>query len=182
MTTRPRHRSTRPADEPAVISSTGMDFEKRRMVIPHWTIVRLYSDQMRQTEKTASFTAGDETVILADATGGEIKIALPTASDIPGKWYWIKKIDSSGNAVIIDADGAETIDGEQTLDLGLQYQYVVIISDGTEWFILGGEYVKMEEILREQQTLLGQLAKQLGAILRCLSSMSGLNIKEEDIT
>ncbi len=34
MTTRPRHRSTRPADEPIFTSPTGMDFEKRRIIVP----------------------------------------------------------------------------------------------------------------------------------------------------
>lgn len=33
MNTRPRHRSTRPADVPVHISPTGMDFEKRRLLI-----------------------------------------------------------------------------------------------------------------------------------------------------
>lgn len=31
---RPRHISTRPVDEPAFISPTGMDFERRRMIFP----------------------------------------------------------------------------------------------------------------------------------------------------
>jgi len=31
---RPRHRTTRPSDEPFFTSPTGMDFEKREMVFP----------------------------------------------------------------------------------------------------------------------------------------------------
>ena len=34
MTTRPRHSSTRPSDEPIFTSPTGMDFEKRRLIVP----------------------------------------------------------------------------------------------------------------------------------------------------
>ncbi len=33
MSTRPRHRSTRPFDEPVHTNPTGMDFEKRRLVV-----------------------------------------------------------------------------------------------------------------------------------------------------
>lgn len=33
MNTRPRHRSTRPADIPVHINPTGMDFEKRRLLV-----------------------------------------------------------------------------------------------------------------------------------------------------
>jgi len=127
-----------------------MDFEKRRLVIPPGTVTRIYSDQIRVTEKIITFAASDETVILADASSGEIKVSLPAANTIHGKWYWVKKIDSSANAVVVDADGSEVIDGEQTVTLRLQYQYIVIVSDGTEWFIVGGEYVKMEELLTEQ--------------------------------
>lgn len=38
---RPRHRSTRPADEPISTSPTGMDFEKRRIVVPPGFIDRI---------------------------------------------------------------------------------------------------------------------------------------------
>lgn len=31
---RPRHRTTRPSDEPIFTSPTGMDFEKRRIIVP----------------------------------------------------------------------------------------------------------------------------------------------------
>lgn len=34
MTTRPRHRSTRPADEPIFTRPDGLDFEKRRIIVP----------------------------------------------------------------------------------------------------------------------------------------------------
>jgi len=34
MNTRPRHRTTRPSDEPVYTSPTGMDFEKRRIIFP----------------------------------------------------------------------------------------------------------------------------------------------------
>ncbi len=118
-------------------------------------------------------------LVLVDARSA-VTITLPAASDNEGTVYIFKKIDSSGNSVTIDGYENETIDGEQTVVLNLQFAYVTVACDGDEWFIIGGQDVKMEEILRSQETLLERLAKQLKAILRCLSSMSGLNIDEED--
>ena len=34
MKVRPKHISSRPADEPIFTKSTGMDFEKRRLIVP----------------------------------------------------------------------------------------------------------------------------------------------------
>lgn len=43
-------------------------------------------------------------------------------------------------------------------------------------------YIPMQQELKETNTLLLRMARQLKAMLSCLSSMSGLNIKEEDVT
>jgi len=43
-------------------------------------------------------------------------------------------------------------------------------------------YIPMQEVLQDTNNFLLIMTKQLKAILRCLSSMSGLNIKEEDIS
>jgi len=85
--------------------------------------------------KTADYTADSEdTVILADATSGDITITLPSAST--GLHYYIKKIDSSSNKVIVDGDGSETIDGSTTQDIISQYDTLEIVSDGTGWYIM----------------------------------------------
>lgn len=41
MTTRPRHRSTRPEDQPIFTSPVGMDFEKRQITFPSKFIDRI---------------------------------------------------------------------------------------------------------------------------------------------
>jgi len=43
-------------------------------------------------------------------------------------------------------------------------------------------YIPMQEALSDTNNFLLIVTRQLKAILRCLSSMSGLNIKEEDIS
>ena len=52
------------------------------------------------------------------------------------KGYQIKKIDASGNAVTIDGNGAETIDGAATQTLGAQYDSMTVFCDGTGWHII----------------------------------------------
>jgi len=88
--------------------------------------------------KTANYTATDtDYTILGNATGGAITITLPKAATVNGKVYVIKKVDASGNAVTIDGDGAETIDGSATQALSSQYDKAVIQSDGSNWHIIG---------------------------------------------
>jgi hypothetical protein len=45
-------------------------------------------------------------------------------------------LDSSGNAVTVDGNGAETINGAATKALSTQYETVHIMSDGANWIIL----------------------------------------------
>lgn len=87
--------------------------------------------------KTATYTAtiSDHT-ILCNATTGAITINLPAASGIAGREYVIKKTDSSANAITIDANASETIDGALTYTLSSQNKYVFIQTDGTSWYVI----------------------------------------------
>jgi hypothetical protein len=88
--------------------------------------------------KTASYTAttADRT-ILCDASTGALTIALPPAATVTGRIYTIKKIDSSINAVTVDADLSEVIDAATTASLPAQYDKTTIQSNGTGWSIIG---------------------------------------------
>lgn len=86
--------------------------------------------------KTEAYTATDsDAVILCNATAGAFSITLPTAVGRAGRIFTIKKTDSTGNAVTVDGDGAETIDGATTQVIATQYNSITIISDGSEWHI-----------------------------------------------
>ncbi|KKL44842.1 hypothetical protein LCGC14_2361640 [marine sediment metagenome] len=98
--------------------------------------------------------SANNSLVLVDASIGGITVTLPAASTHKGQIYTIKKIDSSSNTVTIDANSNETIDGEFAIVLRLQFAYLTIICDGDEWFIIGGEYVKMEDLLEDIKTLL----------------------------
>ena len=78
----------------------------------------------------------DDEVIIADASGASFAITLPTAVGIPGKTYWIKKIDATANTVTVDADGTETIDDGLTAIIGTQYEAITVVSDGAEWWVI----------------------------------------------
>jgi len=131
-------------------SKVAFDLEKRAPSIPPGFISGvMLKASYSISEQTDNYTAGIYTVILVDASDNDITITLPAASANPGRYYYIKKIDSSGNKVTIKGDTAtETIDGEDDIDINLQYAYVAVLCDGTEWWIIGGEYVKMEDLLR----------------------------------
>lgn len=86
---------------------------------------------------SSNATADDTAVVyLVDASGGPVTLSLPPAASAERRIYHVKKIDSSLNAVTIDGDGAETIDGQATQALISQYDALQLVSDGTEWFIL----------------------------------------------
>jgi len=84
---------------------------------------------------TYTITATDST-ILADANTAGFTITLPTAVGATGRIYVIKKIDSTGNVVTIDANGSETIDGSLTQSLDAQWESITIQSNGANWFII----------------------------------------------
>jgi len=45
----------------------------------------------------------------------------------------IKKTDASANAVTVDGNGAETIDGSTTVSLAAQWDFITVVSNGTNW-------------------------------------------------
>ncbi len=155
-----KDKTGRPVDTPvgSGLDVTGQDFERRAPIIPPGTVSYIYSGEFRTTTKTATFTLSTEMVVLVDASGGGITLTLPSAVSNTHKVYVIKKVDSTGNVVTIEGDAnTETIDGEVSVKMHLQYQYIWIICDGSDWYIIGGEYVKMEELLEQQLDLLEEI-------------------------
>lgn len=86
--------------------------------------------------KTANYTAtANDGTIEGDATSGAITITLPATASSAGRIYVIKKIDSSGNAVTVDPNASETIDGATTVSLSSQYSAIIVQCNyaGTAW-------------------------------------------------
>lgn len=87
---------------------------------------------------TGDYTLSPDTdsILLANAVNNEITVTLPTAVGIEGRLFWVKKIDSSRNKVIIDGDGSETIEDELTQELLWKGDAPMIVSDDAEWHII----------------------------------------------
>lgn len=89
------------------------------------------------TAKTGNYTlTTSDQVILADSSGGAFTITTPAASSNSGRYFYIKKVDSSSNFVTLKGAGSETVDGATTFDLFVQWQAVMIVSDGSNWLVL----------------------------------------------
>jgi hypothetical protein len=86
--------------------------------------------------KTGDYTAGfDDEAILVDASAGAVTITLPPVADYNGKYYKIKKIDTTSLSVTIDGNGA-TIDRGATAVITSPYVSLTVQCDGTEWWIV----------------------------------------------
>jgi hypothetical protein len=80
---------------------------------------------------------GTHHTVGVDASGAARTITLPTAVGITGREYAIIKTDAGANAVTVDGNGAETINGSANKALAAQYDFVRVVSDGTNWLIIG---------------------------------------------
>lgn len=91
------------------------------------------------TAKTAAYTvvAGDKNkTILCDASSAAFTVTLPAAATAGGGFeVSVKKTDSSVNAVTIDGNASETIDGATTLVVSQQYDSYTLVCDGSNWHV-----------------------------------------------
>lgn len=81
-------------------------------------------------------TAADEHVILVDddTAGSAVTVTLPLAADADAMYY-VKKLGTTAN-VIVDGNGAETVDGAANATLTLQHEAILVVSNGSAWFVL----------------------------------------------
>lgn len=95
---------------------------------------------------TAAYTTKiiDET-IFASAAGAAFTVTLPSAANITGKKYTIKRTNSGVNNVTVGTTSSQTIDlpggsAATTRTLGAQYAFITVVSDGANWMIsaMGG--------------------------------------------
>lgn len=138
--------------------------------------------EFSEVRRTDSYSAGDELVILADGSYTPITITLPDTSTHTSKVYFIKKTDSSRNGITISGyNTSQTIDGEKTIILTLQYQYVTVISDGNNWFIIGGVNMRLDDLLAEIRDLLEEKLSLEKKVELHLHSITGEKITDKDV-
>lgn len=78
--------------------------------------------------------ASDHTIVV-NPTAAAGTVTLPAAASSTGIVYVVKHANASQNTVTVDANGAELIDGVQTVALTSR-QAITIQCDGVAWFIL----------------------------------------------
>lgn len=93
-----------------------------------------YSKTLVNTTPYTIVPVSGYNVYHVDATTGTMTINFPTAVGNTA-WYVVKKIDSSSNTVILDPNGAETLDGLSTQTIRFQNTSVDIYSDNSNLFI-----------------------------------------------
>lgn len=87
--------------------------------------------------KTTTYTATtNDIIILCDSSGGAFTITLYAASGNAGRKLKFIKTTSDTNAVTIDGNGSETINGSTTTTINTQYEELEIVCDGSNWFII----------------------------------------------
>ena len=117
--------------------SVGIFIGDRWVYLPLNNVILVGSLNVTQSTLASSSTLDNtQFVVLADATGGDVSLSLPPSTGIGGRTYHIKKTDSSVNKVTINPSGSETLDGQLTEDLIVQYESLHIITDGSNWSVL----------------------------------------------
>ena len=80
----------------------------------------------------------DDGIILIDASSNSVTVTLPSASGLEGKQFIIKVLTiGSGLTASVDCQSGETIDGNSSYNFTSDYEAIKIISDGTNWYIIG---------------------------------------------
>lgn len=89
--------------------------------------------------KTANYAVDqtNDNFLLGNATGGAITFTLPnpTALGAAGRVYFIKKIDSSANAVSLVVSGGANIDNLASQSTIIQYFSWTLLCDGTQYWL-----------------------------------------------
>ena len=93
----------------------------------------------KRTATSTSYTAlQTDYIIGVTSTAAARTITLPAAATVGAGWTYIIKDESGGagtNNIIVDGNGAETIDGAATQAINTNYGSMNLYCDGSNWFI-----------------------------------------------
>lgn len=85
---------------------------------------------------TASETIKDDDYFLVvDATTAPVTLTLPPAKGNTGREISVKKVDFTGNAMTLAADGTDLIDWAATKATTTSLTCITVICDGTYWWV-----------------------------------------------
>lgn len=86
---------------------------------------------LRNINTTDTFSSPNETL---NCTSGTFTVNLPTAVGIQGTIY--RLVNSGTGVITLDANGTETINGSETIEITMQYVSRTVQSDGSNWIII----------------------------------------------
>lgn len=83
----------------------------------------------------------DHNIHQCNATTAAFTFTLAAAEKWKGSFILVYKSDTSTNAVTVDGNGSETVNGGTTYSLRKQYDYVLLFSDGTNIVATAGNNI-----------------------------------------
>ena len=100
--------------------------------LPAWSDATLST-----STKTTSYTVStSDAVVFANASSGNVTITLPLAASSTGYRFYIKRVDNSANTCTIACSGSDTLDGQSSLAVSVQYTSLTVVTDGNAWYII----------------------------------------------
>jgi hypothetical protein len=95
---------------------------------------RAYSESFRNISSSASILSSDD-VLLVDCSTSNVTLTLPSAINLGGKRFIVKRKTGNFN-LIISTQLSQTVDGQSSFSVQHNYQSVNIVSDNSNWFII----------------------------------------------
>lgn len=101
-------------------------------------ITSVISETVQTISSTSTLNIDNGTIILANASSGNITITLPAASANSGKILKFKKSEGTSNVANIQPASGESIDGQsnQIVSLESPFAALSLICDGTGYYII----------------------------------------------
>lgn len=101
----------------------------------------LLKRRVKYSSATTTATIGaDDEIHRMDASGAAFTSTLPAAASMEGKTVIVQKTDTSFNVATVKANGAELIDGSNTLKLCTYLEWVRLLCISGAWTVIASGY------------------------------------------
>lgn len=92
----------------------------------------------KSADYTVTDTDGIKVILMTTGSSTAKTVTLPTAADNTGRTIKVVKVDSGTKKCTVDGEGSELCGGNTSgIDLVLQFDFVEVVCDGTEWHVIG---------------------------------------------